>query len=487
MSIENLNILVVDDEDQLRGILTDGLGSLDCHVESTSSATEGLEKIKAGLINKPWDILVTDLNLTDHDGVWLLKQCKALDPDLVVLIITGYGSVESAVETLQLGAADYIQKPFKLETLKLKLDRSWQARQLSRENRLLKRDLALYQIYDLFLGSPDKEKLLTVSMQSLNHIAGNAGIKIKLRDGSQRINPEWKEEYELVALQASLESRGTKYGMILLKPLAGDLDTDQRTGLALLSKNLSLALENLDLMTNLKEKMEQLDAQRADLLDSYKFAVLGEISSSLVHEMRNPLSAITLGVEYFGMCLAGDEKMDKALGSISKSVERLNMILDNLSLYSKDTSGSKSTALLSDILRKAIGLVNYYLAGKKVKIDLANTAYEKPVMVNLGQIQQALVDILVFQSKKLGRGGDLKIAIKLQNDDMAIIMNSPSLFINQSELAELTEPTMISWESGRDLSLSLARRLLDENHCRLKVSSDQNSGTQFELSFNQHN
>lgn len=487
MADDKLNILVVDDEDQLRDFLTDGLLSLGCRVKSTGNAAQGLEMIRQGLLKEPWDVLITDLNLADQDGVWLLKESRKLDPDLVVLIITGYGSVESAVEALQLGAADYIQKPFKLETLKLKLDRSWQAHQLGRENSLLKRDLALYQIYDLFMGSPDREKLLNIALQSLNHITGNAGIKIKLADGSQKSNPAWQDEFELYALQASLESQGTKHGMIYLKPLEGEMDPDQRTGLALLAKNVSLALQNLELMNSLKERMDQLEAQRSDLLDSYKYAVLGEISSSLVHEMKNPLSAITLGVEYLGMCSASDDKLQKALGSISKSVERLNMILENLSLYSRDSSGTRSTALLSDLVGKAAGLVNYYLAGKKVKLEITSGDYEKPVLVNQGQIQQALVDLMVFQSKKLGKGGDLKIAVKHQDDAMVVTMHSPSLVIDQAELAGLMETALMSRQAGRDLSLNLARRLLEENNCRLQVKSSPDRGTEFEMTFSQHN
>ncbi|HBZ85805.1 MAG: hypothetical protein A2509_12125 [Candidatus Edwardsbacteria bacterium RIFOXYD12_FULL_50_11] len=485
MADDKLKILVVDDEDQLRDFLTAGLRSLGCQVKSTGGAAQGLEMIRQGLREDRWDVLVTDLNLADQDGVWLLKESKKLDPELVVLIITGYGSVESAVEALQLGAADYIQKPFKLETLKLKLDRSWQAQQLGRENRLLKRDLALYQIYDLFMGSPDREKLLNIALQSLNHITGNTAIKIKLSDGTHKSNPAWQDEFELYALQASLESKGTAYGMIYLKPLEGELGPDQRTGLALLAKNVSLVLENLDLVTNLKGKMEQLEAQRSDLLDSFKYAILGEIASSLVHEMRNPLSAITLGVEYFGMCIASDDKLQKALGSISKSVERLNMVLDNLSLYSRDSSDIKSTALLSDIVKKAAGLVNYYLAGKKVKIEVDHGEYENPVMVNQGQIQQALVGLLVFQGKKLGKGGDLKVTVKHQDDEMAVTMHSPSLVIDQAELAGMMEASLASWKPGRDLSVNLARRLLEENNCRLQIKSSPDRGTEFELNFTQ--
>ncbi len=482
-SRSNLKVLVVDDEDDVRDFLTTTLLSLGYEAQSTSNAKEALNKIRE---DRGFNVLISDLNLKDEDGLWLLQEGKKIDPDLVVLIITGSGSIESAVDALKQGAADYLQKPFNSQTLKLKLERSWKARMLSQENRLLKRDLALYQIYELFMGNPDRDKLLNIALQSLNQITGPAGIKIQLDDGKTITNPQWKDEQELYALQAALGTRGKRSGMIYVKPMDKELDSDQRTGLALLVKNVSLALENVNLMLSLNDNIKQMEAQKSTLLDSYKFAILGEISSSLVHEMRNPLSAITLGVEYFGMNISPDDKMNKALNSISKSLERLNVILDNLSLYSKDTAGTKSTSLLSDILHKALGLVNYYLAGRKIKMEVLNGDYEKPVLVNPGQIQQALVDILVFQSKRLSRGGDIKVGVEHHQDDMRILINSPLLVISPAELELLLEFKMSSWESNRDLSLALARRLLEDNNCRLKVESDSEKGTSFELTFSKN-
>lgn len=486
MDIKRMNILVVDDDQQITGFLSDGLKAMGHQVKTAHTALDGLELLNKESGQFPWDVMIADLNLPDHDGIWLLKEAKAVNPQMVVLIITGYGSVETAVETLQMGAVDYLQKPFKLETLKLKLERSVQNHLLSRENRLLKRDLALYRIYDLIVGTPDSNKLLQVTLQSLNNLINRAAIKIVLKDGMQVSNGEWKDDYELLALQASLEAKGVKYGMIYIKPLDGELDADQRTGLALLSRNVSLAVENITLATSLRETIEKLEIQRSELLDSYKYAVLGEISSSLVHEMRNPLSAITLGVEYFSMSLKGDDKLQKSLASISKSGERLNVILDNLSLYSKESKDTKSTVLISDILAKAVGLVNYYLAGKKVKINLDRGNYEKPVLVNLGQIQQALVDILVFQGKRLAKGGEIGLSIVQHQDDMAIEIYSPSLIIPPDELREITEPNSSSWRQGFDLSVCLARRLLGENNCLLDVASSQGRGTMIRILFDQN-
>ena len=486
MDLTRLNILVVDDDPELRNFLVNGLHAMGHRVEAVPTASDGLSIMQKHSEQNPWDVMITDLNLPDHDGIWLLKAAKAINAGLVVLIITGYGSVETAVETLQMGAVDYLQKPFKLETLKVKIEHSIKTQRLSVENNQLKRDLALYRIYDLFASDTDIDKLLNVTMQSLNHIISEAAIKIVLNDGKQVANNNWIDDYELVAMQASLEAKGIKYGMIYIKPLNGNLDAEQRTGLALLSKNVSMGVENISLSTHVRNMANQLEAQRTELLDSYKYAILGEISSSLVHEMRNPLSAITLGVEYFGMSLGTDNKLQRSLGSISKSVERLNGILDSLSLYNKDSHDTKSTVLISDIINKAVGLVNYYLSGRKVRINIDRGDYEKPVLVNSGQMQQVLVDIMVFQGKRLADGGVINISITHCQEDMAISISCPSLEIPSQELSDLKEPFGPAWKPRMDLSISLARRLLQENNCRFDLTSQSETGTVMEINFEQY-
>ncbi|RII31486.1 MAG: Fis family transcriptional regulator [Geobacter sp.] len=128
-------ILIIDDEafirENVERILTDA-GYQAC---SAASGSEALELVAGEDI----DLALLDLNLGTENGIDLLKSMKELDPDLLVIVITGYGSVESAVEALKLGAYHYMKKPFKADALRLIVKLALQTQTLKREVRNLKR------------------------------------------------------------------------------------------------------------------------------------------------------------------------------------------------------------------------------------------------------------------------------------------------------------------------------------------------------------
>ncbi len=100
-------ILVVDDEDGIREFLAEALGD-DGHV--TVQAADGVEASKI-LAGQSFDLLITDLRMPRLDGMALLRKVRAEQPEVEVIVMTAYGSVESAVEAMRLGAFDYLQKP----------------------------------------------------------------------------------------------------------------------------------------------------------------------------------------------------------------------------------------------------------------------------------------------------------------------------------------------------------------------------------------
>jgi len=88
------------------------------------------------------DLVITDLRMPGMDGLEVLQRLQALDPDLPVILLTGYSSVDSAVEALRLGASDFLKKPFDMDELRAQVERTLEHRRLERENRQLKRALA---------------------------------------------------------------------------------------------------------------------------------------------------------------------------------------------------------------------------------------------------------------------------------------------------------------------------------------------------------
>jgi CheY-like chemotaxis protein len=112
-SDEPVRILIADDDDVCREILLDTIRWSGVEVVLVGDGLEALTQL--GL--RAFDILITDLNMPRMDGLTLLKKAREQYPDLLTIIITGYGSLESAIEAVRLGAYDYLQKPFKIEEM----------------------------------------------------------------------------------------------------------------------------------------------------------------------------------------------------------------------------------------------------------------------------------------------------------------------------------------------------------------------------------
>jgi two-component system, NtrC family, response regulator len=131
------NILIVDDEKNYLLILEDLLSEEGYQVVTAESAARGLEIVSAYDL----DVVITDMRMPGMDGMVFLERIHYQDPDLPVVMMTAYGSVEKAVEAMRKGAFDYILKPFKNEELKLTIRKAVDHHLLVCQNRYLTREL----------------------------------------------------------------------------------------------------------------------------------------------------------------------------------------------------------------------------------------------------------------------------------------------------------------------------------------------------------
>ena len=151
-----MNILIVDDEKIKRMTLKEDLEDAGYDASTVSSGQEALELLKKEF----FDVVVTDLRMQQMDGIELLKKGKADYPDIYVIMMTAYATVETAVEAMKLGAYDYITKPFSSDELLLILDRIKRLKSLEEENRDLRLRLKTDYRYDQLIGeSPAMQKV----------------------------------------------------------------------------------------------------------------------------------------------------------------------------------------------------------------------------------------------------------------------------------------------------------------------------------------
>lgn len=133
-AFETIHILVVDDEASIRRLAEKELGSEHRHITAVGTAQEAFKAFKG----KSFDVVMLDMRLPDGDGMDLLARFQDLAPEVQVVIITGFGDVDNAVQAMKLGAYDYITKPFDLDRLELVIEKAFQRASLQRENRLLR-------------------------------------------------------------------------------------------------------------------------------------------------------------------------------------------------------------------------------------------------------------------------------------------------------------------------------------------------------------
>jgi len=151
-----LTLLVVDDDEHIREICRTVAAECGMKVLDVSTAEEALELLELSSV----DILLTDLRLPGTNGLELLKRVAVTYPDVAVVMLTQYGTIDSAVEATRMGAADYVTKPFRVEELRARLEHVAHAVELKRENRLLREQVRTRPGFGGLIGmSPRMERV----------------------------------------------------------------------------------------------------------------------------------------------------------------------------------------------------------------------------------------------------------------------------------------------------------------------------------------
>jgi DNA-binding NtrC family response regulator len=144
--------LVVDDDPHSREVLQEILERNQYEVVTA----DGGEAAIAAARESPFDILLTDLRMPNQDGIEVLEAVRDINPDIVGIVLTGFGTIETAVRAVKAGAFEYLTKPFKVDEVVLTVQRAIEFRQLQIENRSLKRQLRRKYRFENLIGDSDE-------------------------------------------------------------------------------------------------------------------------------------------------------------------------------------------------------------------------------------------------------------------------------------------------------------------------------------------
>jgi len=302
--MRTLRALVAEDEAVVRrlcGRILEGLGY------ETVMASHGLEALKAAE-GEPFEIAVVDIRMPDLDGIELLKSIKKLSPETEVIVITGYASLENAIEALKEGAADYLRKPFSADELQMVIQRCEKRRRSAEDRSHLQETLAVYELSQALSSTKSLEQIMglfleltTRAMRSgkallfllegntgLLRVAGCKGLSRQEYEGLQTAPGETalghalaKEKPSLIEnlvedpllvklskagkvpkylLCAPLVARGKIMGGLLLYPRENGepFGPHQERALSIMACQAAIAVENAQLLESHQRRMVEL-------------------------------------------------------------------------------------------------------------------------------------------------------------------------------------------------------------------------------------
>ena len=174
----SITVLVVEDDDAMRDLLQEELSDAGFQVRVASNARAGIEQVRT----RPVDVVITDLRMPELDGFDLIRDVKATEGTPPIIMITAFGSIQTAIKAVKLGAYDYITKPFELEELILVVDKALSERALRRQVARLQQEVEQrYQFDNIIADSQAMQEVLSL----VQRIAGsNASVLITGESGT---------------------------------------------------------------------------------------------------------------------------------------------------------------------------------------------------------------------------------------------------------------------------------------------------------------
>ena len=172
-------ILVVDDEKVIRDMLADFLSMEGYAVRTAEDGTSALGELEKG----HYDLVISDLKMPRMGGIALLEEIGKSAPDALTVIMTGFGTVETAIDAMKRGAYDYVLKPFKLDEVVHVVQRGIEKKRMIAENLRLREAVSLYKVSEAIAASLSLEQVLeTVAASCFTEIHGDL-VSTWLEDG----------------------------------------------------------------------------------------------------------------------------------------------------------------------------------------------------------------------------------------------------------------------------------------------------------------
>jgi two-component system NtrC family sensor kinase len=536
---KDTDILVIDDEAMHCTYLGNLLEELGYSVSTAFGGEQGIDKLKS---ESP-DIVMADLVMPGVDGIAVLRHVREQFPETLVIIMTGYESLDSAISALRLGAFDYISKPFKIDLLRSTLKRAQEAIARRRaEQRLAQRarDLAaLHRATQAITASLEPGQVLQAILREVTSTLGTDSTSVFLKDPvtgelvfqAASDNPQlligarlapgqgiagWVAQYnqslqvdDVLAdprfhrgfdqdsgykthnlLAVPLRARGQIIGVLeAVNKLSGPFAPGDLELLESLALTAAAAIENARLFKEATERLQQLQQTQAQLEAAARMATAGGLARGVAHEINNALTPV-LGT---ATLLLGrpdlDDDLRENLQIIANGTRRISKQVKQFAELARSRNFQYTKVDLSEVVRLALSFFTERLERANVSVSL-ELAPDLPIIRgNMMWLNQALLHLILNAVEAMPGGGQIAIRTYTQQSPASSVCVSvgdtgvgiPAEHLEQIFDISFTTKTEQGRARGLGAGLFDVRNIVQAHGGKVEVQSQPGQGSTFTL------
>ena len=514
--LKEAQVLVVDDEVGVTRLCERFLNRAGYPVLLANQPTVGIKLLQ----DRKIDLLLVDIRMPQMDGFQLLKLAREYQPDVAVVIMTGYGTVETAVESLHQGADGMILKPFSGAELIQSVEQALRDRRREREVLRLQALRPLFAISESLFAEKSSEqlriRLLHVVMEHLH--CSHASFYQKLPDKAiwQRLDvkglnvdlsgflpPDWNlhegtlscplEKIEDQELQAVL--RAQNFGHFVCIPvnlgqhrqflfaarLVGEpaFNESELETLRILSRQAIVALENTQLYEELQERIRQVEESQKALVQAEKMAAVGRLTASIAHEINNPLHSVRNCLHLAGRQELSEADRQEYLELASEEMDRLMHTVRQMLDFYRPSALDRKTADINVLIDKVLKLLKRQFTDAKISVHRQFAQDLPPVLAVENQIQQVFFNLFLNAIEAMSNGGEIFVTTALEQDDISILVEDTGPGISFENQENIFEPFVSSKDRGLGLGLTVSYGVVTAHGGSLTLVSDRGRGACF--------
>jgi C4-dicarboxylate-specific signal transduction histidine kinase/CheY-like chemotaxis protein len=434
----NTNILVVDDElgprESMRMILKPYY-----NVITVDNGENALNVVK----EKQIDIVTLDLKMPGLNGLEVLKEIRNFSPDTEIIIITGYGTLQTANEAMKYGVANYVTKPFDVSDILSAVEKSIEKRRFNTKVNHFFREV----LSEEAIPNPK-----TINPSSLSPK-----------------RPEEKKEC------------GQEY-----------IHNDCSGSLPFSENLLDITEQKVKKIKELKNGFShEVKVLEEKLIQAEKLATVGQLSAGFAHEVNNILCSIGGYAQFVRQKISGNhpEFSDiwEDIQIIISQSERANKLTQNLLGFSRMNKSEENFIDVSSLIDQVLSFLTYKLIKVNIEIIREYELNLPEVFADPNKLEQVFLNLIVNAFHAMPHGGKIKITAKLMRnrgeDFLKIDFADTGCGIPEENLKKIFDPFFTTKERGigTGLGLFICRRIIENYHGSVELTSKVGEGTTFTI------